>query len=379
MKPDYIRILMKIGIITGDLQTNRTGIGTYIYHLVTRLSARYKITVIRHESGMDIPSCDSLIIKTPFFERYNSLLWNQWLRWHKKELELFDIIHNPGQFLTCSNLGRHQIVTIHDITPIVTPFYHFPFRTWTNRIFLPSVLHSSERIIADSNHTKQDICKVYGIAPEKIDVIHLAADPLYQPMDKEKILAWRAEKNLDYPYLLFVGTIEPRKNIETLIKAFEMIADSFRDLHIVLSGNRGWNSEPIFEMIGASRYSERIHWLDYVPLEELPLLYSGARAFIYPSWYEGFGFPPLEAMQCGTPVICSSSSSLPEVVGKDGIMVAPDDLPGFAREITRVLTDESFREKMVLDGFQQANLFSWEKTVEKTAEVYESILRKDTP
>jgi len=369
---------MKIGIITGDLKTNRTGIGTYIYHLVTHLSARYTITIIRHESGMDIPGCDSLIIKSPFFERYNSLLWNQWIRWHKKELKLFDIIHNPGQFLTSSNLGKHQVVTIHDITPIVTPSYHFPFRNWTNRIFLPPILRSSERIITDSNHTKQDICEAYGIAPEKIDVIHLAADPQFKPIDREKILSWRTEKNISFPYLLFVGTIEPRKNIETFIKAFEMIADSFRDLHVVLSGNRGWNSEPIFKMLVSSQYSDRIHWLDYVPFEELPLLYGGASAFVYPSWYEGFGLPPLEAMKCGTPLICSSSSSLPEVVGKEGIMVPPEDVPGFAREITRVLTDESFREKMVQHGFQQANLFSWEKTVEKTAEVYESILRRDS-
>ena len=370
---------MKIGIITGDLQKKRTGIGTYIYHLVTHLSTRYQITIIRHENGMDIPGCDSLIMKTPVLERYNSLLWNQWLRWHKKELEQFDIIHNPGQFLISPHLGKHRVVTIHDITPIVTPSYHFPFRTLTNRIFLLPVLNSSEIIIADSYHTKQDICKVYGIAPEKIDVIHLAVDPQFRPMEQEKILAWCTQKKIFSPYLLFVGTIEPRKNIETLLKAFEIIADNYRDLHLVLSGNRGWNSEPIFCMIASLRYSDRIHWLDYVPFEELPLLYCGANAFVYPSWYEGFGLPPLEAMQCGTPVICSCSSSLPEVVGNGGIMVAPDDVQGFVREINRVLMDESFREKLIQYGFQQAKQFSWEKTADMTADVYEKILRRDLP
>ncbi len=368
---------MKIGIITGDLHNIRTGIGTYIYHLLSCLSSRYDITIIRHENGIDIPGCDSLIVKNRFFAKYNSLFWNQSLRWHSRELSRFDIIHNLGQFLVAPHLGRHQLVTIHDITPIVTPCYHFPFRTWSNRIFLPSVLHASEIIIADSRHTKQDICDVYGIEPEKIHVIPLAADPQFHPVEEEIILKWQIKKNLSFPYLLFVGTIEPRKNIETLIKAFEMIGDRFKDLHLVLSGCKGWNSEPIFEMLSTSPYNTRIHWLDYVPYEELPMLYSGARAFVYPSWYEGFGLPPLEAMQCGTPVICSSSSSLPEVVGNAGILIPPDDVSGFSRQITRVLTDESFRDYLIQSGFHQANQFSWEETAKMTADVYERLMRGD--
>jgi glycosyltransferase involved in cell wall biosynthesis len=358
------------------MNRTRTGIGTYIHHLIDELKSGYDITLIKHESGMDIPGCDSISINNRIGKKYNSLLWNQNIRWHIRELKDLDLIHNPGQFLTPTMRDVRSVVTIHDITPILFPDYHFPFRVWSNRIFLPSVLKTSQTIITDSYHTKNDICSFYRIEPENIHVIHLAADPGFCPRPDDMVASWREKYGLMNPYLLYVGTIEPRKNIHTLIQAFSRIAHIFPDLHLILAGGIGWNSKPIFAEIKRSIFAGRIRYLNYLPHEELPLLYNGALALVYPSWYEGFGFPPLEAMQCGVPVVSSNSSSLPEVIGQGGILVDPHDIQGFADAICRLITDDTYRKEHIRYNLERSHLFSWKKTAHKTAMVYDKIMKK---
>ncbi len=364
---------MKIGIITGNLNNYRTGIGTYIYHLIQRLKSNYDITLIRHETGIDIPGCDSLIIKNWFKPGYNSLFWNQSLRWQNKVLLDFDLIHNAGQFLIPPLKGKKTVLTVHDITPILFPEYHFPFRYWSNRIFFPSVVKNTTAIIADSHNTKRDLCSYYHIPSESIQVIHLAADSCYCPLPLNEVDEWKKNKGLMNPYILFVGTIEPRKNISTLLKAFALILMKYPEMQLVLAGSAGWNADPILREMNDPKISGNIRYLQYLAHEELPYLYNGAVAFVYPSWYEGFGLPPLEAMQCGVPVICSNSSSLPEIIGPGGILIDPGDVNGYVMALDQILTDDSYRKDQITYGICRSSEFTWKKTANETAIIYNSL------
>lgn len=368
---------MKLGMITGDLNQTRTGIGTYIYHLIEEFKKIHDITVIRHESGMDFPGCDSIIIQNKIKIRYNSLIWNQSLKWHFREFKDLDLIHNPGQFLVPPIRGVNSVVTTHDITPVLYPQYHFPFRTWSSRIFLPSVLKKSVSIIADSYQTKQDVCSYYHITQDIVHVVHLAADTRYKPLPTREIEEWRQSNGLNFPYILFVGTIEPRKNIHTLLQAFFRIAGAHLDLHLVLVGNVGWNADTVLTEMKSSIFADRIHYLNYLPYKELPYLYNGALALVYPSWYEGFGLPPLEAMQCGVPVVCSNRASLPEVIGSGGILLDPHDVNGFADVISRLITDDIFHREQMHYGLERSKQFSWKKTARETAMVYDKVMQRD--
>ena len=364
---------MKIGIITGDMNQVRAGIDNYIYQLIIHLKSRYEIILIRHESGMDIPGCESIIIKNYLKKKYNSLIWSQSLIFHKNELKGLDLIHNPGQFLIPPLKGIKIVTTIHDLTPVLFPQYHFPFRTWSNKIFLPLIIRKTSAIIVDSVNTKRDIFQFYNISEEKITVINCAADSCFSKKSVEEVLEWKKKRGYNDPYILFVGTIEPRKNIHTLLDAFSIIGDRYNNLQLILAGSPGWKSDPIYAEIKYNRFKDRIKLLNYVPYEELPLLYNGAIAFIFPSWYEGFGFPPLEAMQCGTPVVSSKSSSLPEIIGEGGIMINPHNISEFSDAICKIIDDDSFRNEQIKYGLSRAKKFSWQETAAKTAEVYERI------
>jgi glycosyltransferase involved in cell wall biosynthesis len=218
-----------------------------------------------------------------------------------------------------------------------------------------------------------------GIEPELIHVTPLAAHEQYRPIeDHEEVRSVLARYELaGRPYIIHVGTLEPRKNLCRLVAAFHDLKQQERGLEhqLLLVGETGWMYEPIFETIQRLRLESQVRWLDYVPFEDLPALLNGADLMVYPSLYEGFGLPPLEAMSCGTPVVTSNTTSLPEVVGDAGILVDPERKEDIAGAMWRVISDQTLQATLRAKGFTRAKEFSWERTARSTLAAYEEAYR----
>ena len=249
------------------------------------------------------------------------------------------------------------------------PQYFFKFRhAFQSFQKALAALTYETNIICISQSTRNDLCNyAKTIDPGKVSVIPLAASgKFYQCTDRQTKTLLRLKYGIpsDAAYFLSVSTLESRKNIDLTIKSFVRILqeEKRKDLYLVLTGAKGWRYDQIFSAIdNADYFRNKIILTGYVPDEDLAPLYSGALAFVYPSFYEGFGLPPLEAMQCGTPVITSNTSSLPEVVGDAGIMLAPTDADGLCQAMLRVYTDSELRGAMKQKSLERAKLFSWQR------------------
>ncbi|MFQ5811568.1 MAG: glycosyltransferase family 4 protein, partial [Anaerolineae bacterium] len=230
-------------------------------------------------------------------------------------------------------------------------------------------------LIADSSATKRDLIERYGIEPDKITVVYPGYDTLAsRPVRDEKAIeAVKARYDVVGDYILFVGTLQPRKNLTRLIEAFSNLQYPISNIQLVIAGKRGWLYEKIFRRVEELNLEGTVLFPGYIAAEDLPALLYGARLFVFPSLYEGFGLPVLEALACGTPVVCSNASSLPEVAGDAALLVDPLDVEGLAAAMERVLGDEELRAELIERGFEQARKFSWERCARETLDVLESI------
>jgi glycosyltransferase involved in cell wall biosynthesis len=367
--------MIKLGLITGDLKKNKTGIGTYTFQLIENIKTEVDITLIKHPQGDDVPECSSLISSFPP-GNFSHILWSQGLSLKKKQLRSFDIIHNPAQYPVSPSIKSKYVITIHDLIPILYPEYVGSIYSLQAKYFYPLAIKHASKIITDSNHTKNDIIRLYNVPENKIEVIYPGVSNHFKPASREEKNKVLQKYNLIYPFILFVGAIEPKKNIDLLIKAFYICQKKNMNLHLVIAGKKAWKYETIFNLIDTLNIHCKIHILNFVPYEDLPALYSSAEVFVFPSRYEGFGLPPLEAMQCGVPVITSNVSSLPEIVGEGGIMVSPDNYEMLAEAILKVTSDTHVRSQASIYSLSRAKLFSWKETGEKTIKVYNSVLEE---
>lgn len=265
------------------------------------------------------------------------------------------------------------VLTVFDLTPLTLPHCHLPTTVYVSSLTLLWAKRS-KHLITFSETVKKQLVEWLGFDAQHITVTPLAADESFKPQPQERIASVRCRYGLNEPYLLFVGTIEPRKNVITLLRAFAKIRHDFPHC-LVLAGARGWYSEPVFAEIEQLGLQSRVIHTEYVPAEDLPPLMSGAEVFVYPSLSEGFGLPPLEAMACGTPVICSNAPALPEVVGDAAITVSPTDVNAWADALTLMLKDADLREAFRQKGLARAKQFSWEKTARLTLTAFEKAAR----
>ena len=269
-----------------------------------------------------------------------------------------------------------SVFTLHDLIFKFFPQHHLP----RNRIFLslamPLFLRRADAIICVSEHTQRDAIKLYQIDEAKTRVIYEGVHPRFKPVTDVQVLQRAKERyNLPDKFILAVGTIEPRKNLITLFEAFKsLIANSqWPDLAVIVVGKQGWLFEETFRAVHERGLTGRVKFPGFVADEDLPAVYSLAKAFAFPSVYEGFGFPPLEAMACGTPVVCSNASSLPELVGQAAILVSPSDADAWAMALNRVLTDRGLAQDLRGRGPHQAAKYSWDKAATETRYVYDSV------
>jgi glycosyltransferase involved in cell wall biosynthesis len=298
-------------------------------------------------------------------------LWEQAVQpWAARRAGL-DLLHCPA-FVGPLAGAVPFVVTVHDLS-----FRLFPegFRG-ANRTYLQILtarsMRRARRVIAVSESTRQDLVRLYGLAPDRVDVVYNGVDAAFRPLPLEKVIAFRARKGLPERFLLFVGTLEPRKNIVRLVEAYARLPKPRSPL--VLVGGKGWFYDQVFLRVEDLDLADEVFFVGYVPAEELPWWYNAAAALVYPSLYEGFGLPALEAMACGTPVVTSTTSSLPEVVGQAGILVEPTDVAALTAALQRVLQDGALRAQMRTAGLAQAARFSWPRAASATVKSYRQAL-----
>jgi glycosyltransferase involved in cell wall biosynthesis len=294
------------------------------------------------------------------------------VQWFTGNLDLF---HSPDFVLPPLRGNIPTLLTIHDLS-----FVHFPetftdsLVSYLNRV-VPRSIEAASQILADSESTKDDLLAIWGVAPEKVTVLYSGVDKMFRPVTDNHLLqdARRRYGIGDEPYLLTVGTVQPRKNYHVLVRALKSISQNH--IHnLVIVGGMGWLHEQLQEEIEAQELTERVILAGFVDDSDLPALYSDATLFTFPSLYEGFGLPVLEAMACGVPVISSNVSSLPEVVGDAAVLLSPMDEVGWTETINQLLVDPSLKTRLVAAGFIRARDFTWKNSAVKLLAIYRQLL-----
>ena len=266
------------------------------------------------------------------------------------------------------------VVTIHDLIPMLLPEYRGGLHVRAYMALAAAAARRATLVVADSAAAAQDVERHLGIPPERVRVVHLAAGTTYRPMPIDLVVALRQRLGLPERYLLYLGGFDRRKRVPELLRAFHWVLPRLGDTGLVVAGrlpDRDSAFAPDPRRVAHElAMGDRVRFLGHVDEADKPALYAGAEALVFPSVYEGFGLPPLEALSCGTPVIATQSSSLPEVVGDAGILVPPDDVGALAEAIYALMDDSALRRQLAGRALVQANRFSWERTAEKTAAIY---------
>jgi glycosyltransferase involved in cell wall biosynthesis len=267
------------------------------------------------------------------------------------------------------------VITIHDLSLLLYPETHQRRRVWRARRRLPSMARRATMIITVSEAVRAEINQHLKMPLEKIVVVPSAARKIFSPMDPQKAAQIRRRLNVRDNFLLYVGTIEPRKNLRLLVQAFEESSlGKDQGVQLVLAGKKGWLVDELYQSLNRSATSRNVEFTGYLNDEELSALYSSCKLFVYPSLYEGFGLPPLEAMACGAPVLASRIPSISEVVSTAAHLVSPHSSRQLADAMREITTNDALRQKMTVNGFSRVAEFSWEKTAELTRGVYEEAI-----
>ena len=362
----------------GAILHRGTGLGTYAYQLIRHLTmAGQEMRLFwpgEEYSGLDILEESEFKL----IEHYREFYWQEVFIPEALVKENISLYHVPqnGIGLPKAKVSKY-VVTIHDLIPYVYP--ETTGKGYLKKFLgeMPYIIDNSDQIITVSEWSKNDIIRFFNVPEERITVIYEAAEPHFMPLDKSKAKAFLAKKyGITKPFLLYLGGYSPRKNVAGLINAFAKIAAEDPEIVLCLPGKRDKEQENSEILVEALNLEDRIKFIGFVPNEDLPLLYSAAEIFIYPSFYEGFGLPPLEAMACGTAVLCSDTSCLPEISGKDGVYFSPYNTIEMAEKIWKVLKNEDLRLKLAKQGLKHSQKFSWEKAARETIAVYNKVLAK---
>lgn len=343
---------MKVGFdARGAIWYRGTGIGTYTYQLVENLKK-----IDEHKV------CQFF---WPGDENKYSL--------RNAKIDIYHVPQN-GHGLP-KKKSCLQVATVHDLIPYIYPEDASPnyLRTVLNE--MPRIMEQSDLIITVSEHSKRDIQRYFNLPNNKVVVTYEAPESVYRPIEEGAAKDFvKGKYNIHSPYILYIGGFSTRKNVKTLINAFhEIRTDIPKDYKLVLVGKKVKDAKMLEIMINDLGLKNNSIFTGFLPVVELPYLYNASDLFVYPSLYEGFGLPPLEAMACGTPVIASNTSSMPEVTGDAAILINPKDTHGLAEAMVKVLNSSDLRDKMSKDGLLQANKFTWEKCARETLGAYNKL------
>ena len=352
---------MRIGLDTQSALGRKTGIGHYTAQLLAALRR-----VAPENEYLTLDQGRDTVMRID-----RRLRWQQWEMPRRARALKVDLLHVPGFDAPLWKPGP-VVLTVHDLIGALFPQNFPPVSRFYWSTWLPFSLRFADAVIADSEATRRDIERLTRLPPAKITVIPLGVEARFAPCPPPQVEASRARYGLPPSLILYVGTLEPRKGIDTLIEAFAALAPRCA-ADLVVVGKRGWYWTPLLARLSALGLEQRVHLLDYVPDADLPALYSAAALLALPSRYEGFGLPVLEAMACGTPVVCSNAASLPEVAGEAARLVPPDQPQGLADAMEAVLSQPDLAATLRHQGRQRAAVFTWERTAEATLAVYERL------
>ena len=374
---DEAHVAINAHLLSGQTGYRSAGVHQYIHHLLRYLGQAdegLRYTVLLGQ-GVLPPDGALPVLRSrwPTGRAAVRVVWEQAVQpWTLHQIGA-DLVHGPvfvgPLFSPCPS-----VVTIHDLS-----FIRFPalFRP-ANRLYLTVLTRlaarRARRLIAVSAHTAEEAARLLGVPLARIDVVYHGVDPAFCPLPASEVAAFRQRQGLPERFVLFVGTLEPRKNLVRLVEAFARIRAG--RVGLVLAGGKGWLYDELFASVEALGLTKEVIFPGYVTNEELPLWYNAATALAYPSVYEGFGLPVLEAQACGTPVLTSNVSSLPEAAGDAALTVDPYDVEALAAGLHRLLADEPLRLQLRERGLAHARQFSWPRTAQETARVYRRAMAK---
>jgi glycosyltransferase involved in cell wall biosynthesis len=363
----------------------RTGTETYSLNLIRALIRRGGPQLRLYTNGAtagDVAQAASLRYKLPPYVTIVNIpfprLWTHIRLSAEMLVQPPDVLFVPAHVLPLIH-PRRSVVTVHDLGYLHYPQAHRPadrrYLDWSTRWNA----RQATAVLADSQATKDDLLRAYGVPAEKVHVVYLGRDETLGPVRDEHLLAHvREHYGIGGRYLLVVGTLQPRKNLARTIEAFAHVAGmpALAGVQLVLAGKRGWLYDDLFAQVARHGLAGRVHFPGYIEDAHLPALLNGALAFVFPSLYEGFGIPVLEAGACGVPVITSNTSSLPEVAGDAALLVDPHDVDAIADAMYRLVTDAALRAELTRRGQENIKRFSWEKCARETLAVLEEVGRQ---
>ena len=374
---------MLIGIDATALPPQPGGAGIYTIQFIRALASLetgYKFVIFAHDSGKkQISTSETGALAWVCFPDKNPahrLLWEQTAFPRQVRNSGVDLLHSL-HYTRPIRLPCPSVVTFHDMTFFLYPQYHTLFK----RLYFPLAIrfsaHKSDALITVSNNTKEDTMRLLGVPEHKITPIPLGVSDDFTVISNKELLQHIREKyNLPQEFILHVGVVEPRKNLTLLLKSFQELIRDGSKISLVIAGQLGWMYEDVFKQVDELGIREEVIFTGYIPPEDLPGIYNLARIFVYPSVYEGFGLPPLEAMACGTPTITTDISSMPENIGDAGILVPPGDEAALTEAMRSLLDNPDLQEHLSRTGTQRAGRFTWEANAQAAIKVYKQVLEK---
>jgi glycosyltransferase involved in cell wall biosynthesis len=372
--------MMRIAYDATAIPRLMAGAAVYTYELARALAAVDReneyVIFARGPHFDDLPAMRPglRVVKVRAPSRPLRLLWEQSVLPMRLRRLRIDVLHSPHHTTPLVSCGCRRVVTIHDLTFLLLPERYPPTRRLYFQVMTRLSARVADAVIVPSEAVREDVVRLLRVPPERLFVVPEAAGPAFHPQDAVAIEAVRSRYGLEGPFLLSVGSLEPGKNRERLLQAFARLRDRGLKHSLVVAGQQAWRYEgeaPLARRLGLA---ESVRFLGHVPRADLPALYSAADALVFPSLYEGFGLPALEALACGTPVVVSNVSALPEVVDDAALQVSPLDVEALADAMERLLRDDRLRADLRERGLQRAAQFSWEKAARQTAEVYHRVV-----
>lgn len=370
---------MQIGIDYSSASRQRAGIGRYTRSLINALARldktnQYALFVPGDAKYLDDARAfpkNFRLTRAPLNERYMVALWQR-VRF-PLPIEVFtgtsDVFYSPD-FVLPPTRARKEVLTVHDLSFKRMPETTIPNLKWYLEGAVPRSVARADLILADSDATRRDLIELFHTPPDRIQTLYSGYDTMFRPVtDESELDRVRAAYKFAKPFILFVGSIEPRKNLARLIEAYARLPQH-GELDLVIAGGRGWMYDEIYAAPQKFGVSDSVRFLGYTPDTDLPALYSLAELVAYPSLYEGFGLPVLEAMACGAAVVTSNNSSIPEVAGDAALMIDAHDTEAITWAMQRVLDDPLWRAALRQKGLRQAKKFSWDKSAQELRDAF---------
>jgi len=373
---------MRIAIDASAVPRQMAGAGVYTYQLIRALAKvvdRHRFVVFARRGVFDELAARTRRVRVVHVDppsRPARLIWEQTVLPLLLRRLRIDVLHSTHHHTPIAAAGVRRVITIHDVTFMLLPG-RYPL---ARRLYMEAVTRASARvadaIITPSQVIRDDVADRLGVPAERVVVIPYAAAPEFAPADQETVARLRQKYQLPERYILSVGSLEPGKNRARLVLAYSRLWREGFDCPLAVAGQPAWRYERETDLVHGLGLDQQVRYLGYVPAEDLPALYSGATLFAFPSLYEGFGLPVLEAMACGTPVVASNASAIPEVAGDAALLVDPRNVNALAEAMARLLSDETLRVELRARGLERAQQFSWERTARDTLSVYEVVAAK---